>query len=125
MRTMSAKLILFVISFTVFVTGHTTQGSEGTKFTGKVTNETGARKFSLSAPQLSKKARLKINCRMESGSFVWTLRDPNGKSWITAESSKDRFSLDSGDLDVIPGTWTLQLELKNSTLDYEIRWSTR
>jgi hypothetical protein len=72
-----------------------------------------------------KLARLKINGRIKSGSAVWTLRDPNGKSVFTAESDKAELALDSGDLNVIPGTWTLQVEVKNSTLGLEVLWSVR
>jgi hypothetical protein len=68
--------------------------------------------------------RLKISGRIKSGSSVWTLRDPNGKSVFTAESGEGEVSLDSGELNVIPGTWTLQIELKSGTLDFEIRWTT-
>jgi hypothetical protein len=70
-------------------------------------------------------AGLKINGRIESGNAIWTLRDPNGKSAFTAESDKGELSLDSGDLDFIPGTWTLHVELKKGTLDFETLWNTR
>jgi hypothetical protein len=53
------------------------------------------------------------------------LRDPNGKSVFTAESGNAEFPLDSGDLDLIPGTWKLQIDVKNATLDFEMVWSTR
>jgi hypothetical protein len=74
---------------------------------------------------LTKVVRLKINGRIKSGSSVWTLRDPNGKSVFTAETDKAELSLDSGDLNDIPGTWTLQVDVKNATLDFEIHWSAR
>jgi hypothetical protein len=70
-------------------------------------------------------ARLKINGQIKSGASVWTLRDPNGKSVFTAESGNAELSLDSGDLNAVPGTWTLQLEVKMATLDFEVHWSLR
>jgi hypothetical protein len=95
------------------------------KSTGRLTNATRTTELSLPVRQLFKIARLKINGQIKSGSSVWTLRDPNGKSVFTAESGEAELSLDSGDLNVIPGNWTLQVEVKNATLDFEIRWSTR
>jgi hypothetical protein len=101
------------------------QRSGETKSTGRFTNTTRTQELSLPVSQLFKMGRLKINGRIKSGSAVWTLRDPNGKSVFTAESGNAELSLDSGDLDLIPGTWKLQIEVKNATLDFEIHWSVR
>jgi HEAT repeat protein/beta-lactamase regulating signal transducer with metallopeptidase domain len=101
------------------------QRSGETKSTGRFTNTTKTHELSFPVRQEFKMARLKINGQIKSGSSVWTLRDPNGKSVFTAESGNAELSLDSGDLDVIPGTWKLQIEVKNATLDFEIRWSVR
>src|SRR5215813_64394 len=101
------------------------QRSRNLKFAGRLTGVTKTFEWSLTEPQESKIARLKINGQIKSGSSVWTLRDPNGKSVFTAESDKAELSLDSGDLNVIPGTWTLQVEFKNSTLDFEVHWNAR
>ena len=101
------------------------QASTEYKTAGRLSGVTKTLELNLQASQLSKKARLKIDGRIKAGSSVWTLRDPNGKSAFTAESDKAEFSLDSGDLDFIPGTWTLKVELKNGTLDFEVLWNTR
>jgi HEAT repeat protein/beta-lactamase regulating signal transducer with metallopeptidase domain len=101
------------------------QRSGEMKSTGKFTNTTKTHELSIPVRQEFKMARLKINGRVKSGSAVWTLRDPNGKSVFTGESGNAEFSLDSGDLDVIPGTWKLQIDVKNATLDFEMIWSTR
>jgi HEAT repeat protein len=103
----------------------TDQVSRTLKYGARLSGETKTHEFKLQAAQSSKKARLKINGQIKSGNAKWTLRDPNGKSAFTAESDKAEVSLDSGDLDVIPGTWTLQVELKNGTLDFEVIWNTR
>src|SRR5215471_8892440 len=95
------------------------------KMTGRLAGVTRTFEWNLQASQESKMGRLKINGQIKSGSSVWTLRDPNGKSVFTAESGNAELSLDSGDLNVIPGTWTLQAEFKNSTLDFEVHWNTR
>ncbi len=95
------------------------------KFAGRLAGLTKTFEWKLTDPQGSKMARLKINGQIKSGSSVWTLRDPNGKSVFTAESGNAELSLDSGDLNVIPGTWTLQLEVKTATLDFEVLWSIR
>jgi hypothetical protein len=96
MRTRLGQTILFTVAFIVSITIHTAQGSDEVKLTGKVNNETGTKEFNLSASHLSSKTRLKIRSYVESGHVVWTLRDPSGKSWITAATSKDGFSLDWG-----------------------------
>jgi HEAT repeat protein len=96
-----------------------------TKTAGRLSGDNKTLELKLMAPQWSKKARLKINGQLESGNCVWTLRDPKGKSAFRAESDKTEFSIDSGDLDVIPGTWTLQVQLKNGTLDFEVNWNNR
>jgi HEAT repeat protein len=101
------------------------QRSGETKSTGRFTNTTKTHELSIPVRQELKIARLKINGRIKSGSAVWTLRDPNGKSVFTAESGNAEISLDSGDLDVIPGTWKLQIDVKNATLDFEMLWSAR
>jgi HEAT repeat protein/beta-lactamase regulating signal transducer with metallopeptidase domain len=95
------------------------------KTAGRLANVTRTEELSLPVSQLFKMARLKINGRIESGNTVWTLRNPNGKSVFTAETGNAELSLDSGDLDVIPGTWKLQIEVKNATLDFEVRWTLR
>jgi len=100
------------------------QRSGEMKSTGKFTNTTKTHELSVPVSQSFKIGRLKINGRVKSGSSIWTLRDPNGKSVFTAESGNAEFSLDSGDLDLIPGTWKLQIDVKNATLDFEILWST-
>jgi len=101
------------------------EGVRNDKFNVKLTGTTRTFEWNLTDPQGSKMARLKINGQIKSGSSVWTLRDPNGKSVFTAETDKAELSLDSGDLNVIPGTWTLQLEVKNATLGLEVHWSLR
>ncbi len=95
------------------------------KFNGRLTGATKTFTWNLTDPKESKLARLKINGQIKSGSSVWTLRDPNGKSVFTAESGNAELSLDSGDLNAVPGTWTLQLEVKYATLDFEVYWSLR
>src|SRR5262245_4270221 len=105
--------------------GSTDQVSRNLKSAGRFTNVTRTEKISLPGSPLTKVVRLKINGRIKSGSSVWTLRDPNGKSMFTAESDKAELSLDSGDLNDIPGTWTLQVEVKKATLNFKIHWSAR
>jgi hypothetical protein len=95
------------------------------KFAGRLADVTKTFELQLTDPQGSKMARLKINGQIKSGSSVWTLRDPNGKSVFTAESDKAELSLDSGDLNVIAGTWTLQVAVNNATIDFEVHWSIR
>jgi hypothetical protein len=96
------------------------------KFVGRLAGVTKTFEWSLTDPQGFKTARLKINGQIKSGSCVWTLRDPNGKLVFTAESDKAELALDSGDLIVIPGDWTLQVEVKNGgTLDFEVLWNCR
>src|SRR5262245_9087317 len=107
--------------------GSTDQVSSNLKFNGRLAGMTRTFDWDLRAPQGPKMARLKINGQIKSGSSVWTLRDPNGKSVFTAESDKAELSLDSGDLNVIPGIWTLQLEadVKNGVINFEVHWNTR
>jgi beta-lactamase regulating signal transducer with metallopeptidase domain len=95
-----------------------------TKYTGRLAGVTKTLELKFQAAQPLKKARLKINGQIKSGAAIWTLRDPNGKSAFTAESNKAELSLDSGDLELIPGTWILQLELKKGLLDFEVLWTT-
>src|SRR5215813_10499980 len=101
------------------------RGSRNLRFAGRLAGATKTFEWSLTDPQGFKMSRLKIDGQIKSGSSVWTLLDPNGKSVFTAESDKAELSLDSGDLNVIPGTWTLQVEYKNVTLDFEVHWSLR
>jgi HEAT repeat protein/beta-lactamase regulating signal transducer with metallopeptidase domain len=96
-----------------------------TRYGGSASGDTKTFELNLQAAQWSKKARLKIDGQIKSGNSIWTLRDPNGKSAFTGESDKAELSLDSGDLDVIPGTWTLQVEFQNATLDFEVLWNIR
>jgi len=100
-------------------------GMRNLKFAGRLAGVTNTFEWNLTDPQGFKMARLKINGQIKSGNAVWTLRDPNGKSAFTVESDKAELALDSGDLNVIPGDWTLQVELKNGTLDFEVLWTTR
>jgi len=101
------------------------EGVRNLKFNGRLAGLTKTFEWKLKDPQGSKMARLKINGQIKSGNSVWTLRDPNGKSVFTAESGNAELSLDSGDLNAVPGTWTLQLEVKYATLDFEVQWSLR
>src|SRR5262245_56640598 len=101
------------------------EGVRNLKFNGRLAGLTKTFEWKLTDPKGSKMARLKINGQIKSGSSVWTLRDPNGKSVFTAESGNAELSLDSGDLNAVPGTWTLQLEVKYATLDFEVQWSLR
>jgi HEAT repeat protein len=104
----------------------TAQKSRDTKSAGRLAGVTRTIELKLQADQSDKVARLKINGQIKSGSCVWTLRDPNGKSAFTAESNNAELSLDSGDLDAIPGTWILQLEadVKNGTINFKVHWNT-
>ena len=104
----------------------TAQKSRDTKTAGSIAGVTRTFELKLQADQSDKVARLKINGHIKSGGCVWTLRDPNGKSAFTAESNNAELSLDSGDLDAIPGTWILQLEadVKNGTVEFKVHWNT-
>ncbi|MBO0859413.1 MAG: HEAT repeat domain-containing protein [Chloracidobacterium sp.] len=102
------------------------KGAQGDlKFDGRFGGVTNTFEWNLTGREGSKTARLKINGQIKSGDSVWTLRDPNGTPVFTAESGNAELALDSGDLRVIPGEWTLQVELKNGTLDFEVLWSAR
>jgi HEAT repeat protein/beta-lactamase regulating signal transducer with metallopeptidase domain len=101
------------------------EGVRNIKFNGRLAGTTKTFEWKLTDPQGFKMARLKINGQIKSGASVWTLRDPNGKSVFTAESGNAELSLDSGDLNAVPGTWILQLEVKTATLDFEVHWSLR
>ncbi|HKQ93281.1 MAG TPA: HEAT repeat domain-containing protein [Blastocatellia bacterium] len=105
----------------------TAQKSRDYRGAGSLSGVTRTLEIKLQANQSGKVARLKINGQINSGSCVWTLRDPNGKSAFTAESNNGELSLDSGDLDAIPGTWILKLEVdvKNGTIDFKTHWNTR
>jgi len=105
----------------------TAQKSRDTNTAGRLSGVTRTLELKLQAYQSDKVARLKINGQIKSGSCVWTLRDPNGKSAFTAESNNAELSLDSGDLEAIPGTWILQVEadVKNGTIDFKVHWNTR
>lgn len=104
----------------------TAQKSRDLHTAGRLSGVTRTLELKLQADQWAKVARLKINGQIKSGSCVWTLRDPNGKSAFTAESNNAELSLDSGDLDAIPGTWILQVEadVKNGTIDFKVHWNT-
>jgi beta-lactamase regulating signal transducer with metallopeptidase domain/HEAT repeat protein len=105
----------------------TAQKSRDLHTAGRLSGVTRTLELKLQAYQSDKVARLKLNGQIKSGSCVWTLRDPNGKSAFTAESNNGELSLDSGDLDAIPGTWILQVEadVKNGSIDFKIHWNTR
>jgi hypothetical protein len=104
----------------------TAQKSRDYNGAGRLSGVTRTLELKLQAYQSDKVARLKINGQIKSGSCVWTLRDPNGKSAFTAESNNAELSLDSGDLEAIPGTWILQVEadVKNGTIDFKVHWNT-
>jgi HEAT repeat protein len=104
----------------------TAQKSRDYRTAGRLSGVTRTLELKLQAYQSDKVARLKINGQIKSGSCVWTLRDPNGKSAFTAESNNAELSLDSGDLEAIAGTWILQVEadVKNGTIDFKVHWNT-
>src|SRR5215510_4456608 len=65
----------------------TSQKSRDLRTAGRIIGVTRTIELKLQADQSDKVARLKINGQIKSGSCVWTLRDPNGKSAFTAESN--------------------------------------
>jgi beta-lactamase regulating signal transducer with metallopeptidase domain len=105
----------------------TAQKSRDLHTAGRLIGVTRTLELKFQAYQSDKVARLKIDGQIKSGSCVWTLRDPNGKSAFTAESNNGELSLDSGDLNAINGTWILQVEadVKNGSIDFKIHWNTR
>lgn len=112
-------LLLAIVTFAPAVSS-----SDELYISGKATNEARTREASLPASEPSKKAHLKVKAKIESGEADWILRDPNGKARLTGRGQRGHLTLDSGELEGIKGTWTLQIEIRNATLDYEIHWRT-
>jgi hypothetical protein len=112
-------LLLALLAFT-----RTAGGSDRLELSGKATNETRMKKISLPSSELSTKAHLNVKALLESGQAALVLRDPNGKARLTGRVTRGNITLDSGELEAIKGTWILQIEMRNATLDYEIRWRT-
>ena len=120
----SRKCFLFCLAFTISLFAHGVLASDELNYSGKVTDETRTREIKLPSSEGSNKASLKVKATIKSGLTHWTLRDPNGKARLNGGISKGDLLLDTGELDAIKGTWTLQIELESATLSYEINWRT-
>jgi hypothetical protein len=118
------KQITLALLLAILTFARAVGSSDELHISGKATNETRTRETSLSATEPSKKAHLKVKARIESGEAAWVLRDPTGKARLTGRSWGGQLTLDSGELEAIKGKWTVQIELKDATLDYEMYWRT-
>jgi hypothetical protein len=119
------KLFLLCLALAISIFAQGVLASEELNYSGKLTDETRTREIKLPATEPANKASLKIKATIKSGQTSWTLRDPNGKVRLTGSISKGDLALDSGELDAIKGTWTLQIDLESATLSYELHWRTR
>jgi hypothetical protein len=101
------------------------QASHDIKLGKSVTNKTDTQEITISISESAKKTRLQVKANVQAGMIKWTLRDPDGNTRLTINGSGGRVSGDTGDMAPVQGTWTLVMEFKNATLDYEIDWVSR
>jgi hypothetical protein len=124
MKKMPVSSILVVVALAVTASGLYAQSSSSTMSKSEsFSGETAVKSYELAMTDSMSVSRLKITARIESGEISWRLLDPQGEAKFTGHGESGDMSGDTGDLKPIAGTWRLEVELKDATGRYEIKWS--
>ena len=122
MRKHLYKLSSLFVSLAFLTIVFQAYASQDLKLNGRTSSATQTKEIKLPVSESAKKGRLQVRANVKSGTIKWTLRDPDGTERLIVNGSGGRVSGDTGDITPAHGTWTLVMELKNATLDYEIDW---
>jgi hypothetical protein len=88
----------------------------------KFENHSGLRKFSFTSHPLMGSVNIQAILRIDEGSVVYTLIDPNGEvRWQGETTSGVQFNQAHG-FGGISGEWIFQIELTDATGEYDIYW---
>lgn len=91
----------------------------------RFSNETATKQHELVMNDSMSVSRLKLRAGIESGELSFRLVDPRGVTRLDGRRESGNVVADTGDLEPVPGTWELELELENATGQYELDWSAR
>jgi hypothetical protein len=80
-------------------------------------------RYQMNAADGMSRARLRVVLKMEAGRVDWTLTDPSGREIFAGSGTRGRNVGDTGNLDPIPGTWTLELRLQDATGEFNVDWN--
>ena len=125
MRKHLGRLSSLFLSLALLTVTFQTHASQDLKLNGSASSATQTKEIKLPVSESAKKGRLQVRANVKSGTIKWTLRDPDGAERLIVNGSGGRVSGDTGDITPTRGTWTLVMELKDATLDYEIDWVAR
>ena len=125
MRKHLGRLLSLFVSLAFLTVVFQAYASDDLKLNGTTSNATQTKEIKLPVSESAKKGRLQVKANVKSGTIRWTLRDPEGAERLTVNGNGGRVSGDTGDITTTRGTWTLVMELKDATLDYQINWVTR
>ena len=125
MRKRIGRLSTLFVSLALLAVGFQAYASDELKLNGSASSATQIKELKLPVSESARKGRLQVKANVKSGTIRWTLRDPDGAERLVINGSGGRVSGDTGEMTTARGTWTLVMELKNATLDYEIDWATQ
>jgi hypothetical protein len=86
---------------------------------------TRTRRYELTSPRDVNKARVEIGAKISEGTMRWNVLDRDGKSRWSGSTGKGSDIQISRSFDAEPGEWTLEIELRDATGSYDVRWSAR
>jgi len=82
--------------------------------------KTETRRLDLEVTQSHRLVRLSVKFSLTAGELHLKLRDPRGKVRQDVVLSRvSRHELSTGDMEAIPGLWTVEVGLKDATGSYE------
>ena len=125
MRKHLGKLSSLFVSLAFLAMVFQAHAAQDLKLNGNVSSATQTKEIKLPVSESAKKGRLQVRANVKSGTIKWTLRDPDGAERLIVNGSGGHVSGDTGDMTPTRGTWTLVMELKDATLNYEIDWVAR
>jgi hypothetical protein len=117
-------LVLFIFLVLISVDVQTKSRSHSEEI-GDFSNSTETLRFEVQASQGMDAARMDVEVRVKSGSANWTLTDPAGKVRLEGENSGGRATTETGALEPVDGTWTLEIHLADASGRYRWAWDAR
>jgi len=125
MRPIEVAVIALCILVSTLSSTFASGGSATVHETDQFSETSKTRSYELTFPREGEHARIEIEARIQKGTMRWAVLDPSGtRRWSGATGRDSEIEL-SRSFDAEPGEWRLEIELRDATGSYDVKWSAR
>ncbi|HEV2915192.1 MAG TPA: hypothetical protein VGX92_18080 [Pyrinomonadaceae bacterium] len=125
MRITLSRGVTLLLLVAVCLPGVATRAEGEFKETLRFENKNDTKKIELHVPASARLMSVQVKSSLRAGAINWTLRDASGNERLRGEGrGKGRYIGSTGNIDAIPGVWTLEVGFEDATGSYDIVWMT-